>query len=354
MRIFTGLIALWIAGAAVPAAGKTYVDTKQRFSVDLPAGWNLTPMPGDRTGMAFKKEKAGAFALLRVTVRPMRAGETLDRSLDEATQQFKDEIGYTPLGDNPAQLGLFLAKRRSLSVYASGDKNTVRSVELVAMHAFGHVHIVHFEARDQDRKRFTKDFDRVTGSYEPKAGLALYAPLVGRWASLNGGPEMLLTENNAFTLGPMRGVYDADGGRLNLHVAEGKESYQYVLDDNVMVLESSNLDGPAQYQRQGAARFTAPGKKKKGKTGPVKRTHLVGKWRALDAPSTEPLVLELAQGGSVSFGPMSGRWRYKRGLLTITSTAGKTVTYTVSLLPNRKRMILGGGDLERDLFLERE
>jgi hypothetical protein len=49
---------------------------------------------------------------------------------------------------------------------------------------------------------------------------------------------------------------------------------------------------------------------------------------------------------------LSGRWRYSTGRLTITSTANVEVTYSASL--NDGKLILGGGDLDKEITLVRE
>lgn len=328
-----------------------YTDTKKRFSLKLPLGWRLHPTPGDTGGMMFRKDADGAFALFHVGVRPMRPRESLDDSLAEATRPLEAEIGYNHGADTPTSVGLHPGKRRSVTVFASGDRRTVRAVELYVVHAFGHVHTLHFETIDKERSRFARDQDRLTAAYEPSAGRALYGPLVGQWQSTAEGPALSLTEQNRFVLGPLAGTYQADGGQLVLHVPEGAERYRYQLKGRKLLLSSSNLEGVAEYERVGSARFETRSKAPK-KARALRREELIGRWKVLDAASTEPLTLQLAPSGSVAFGPLSGRWQYRRGLLTITSTGGETVTYHVSLAEGR--LLLGGGDLERELRLVRE
>ena len=59
----------------------------------------------------------------------------------------------------------------------------------------------------------------------------------------------------------------------------------------------------------------------------------------------------LSASGSVAFGGLAGSWRFSTGRLTITSTAGQTITYAASL--DGSKLLLSGGDLERELTLER-
>lgn len=353
MRLALATLAVLLLASPVLAKKdkSAYVDTKQRFSLKLPLGWRLHPMPGDTRGMMFRRDVDGVFAVFHVSVRPQRPGETLGDSLEEATRPLRAEIGFTQGQDVPTSVGLQPGMRRSLTVYASGDARTVRAVELYVLHAFGHVHTLHFESLDKERARFARDQDRLLGSYQARAGRKLYGQLVGQWDSTSGGPRLALTEEGRFSLGPLSGTWTTDGGKLSLHLEQGTERYRYALKGRRLTLHSPNLDAPMTYERSGSARFTADDDKP-AKAKPATRAELVGRWRVVDAASTEPLVLHLAPSGSVAFGPLSGRWQFSRGLLTITSTAGETVTYHASLHDGRLK--LGGGDLDREMTLVRE
>jgi hypothetical protein len=350
--VFATVLSLGVSAPADARKKKgQYTDTKKRFALELPSGWRLAPMPGDTSGMVFKKDVDGAFGLFRVSVRKIRAGETLSQSLNEALRPFAAEIGYTPGPELPASIGLFSGLRRPLTVYASGDRRTVRAVELHVTHAFGHVHTIHFEALEKDRPRFSRDTERMVASYRPMAGRSVVGKLVGRWENQAGGPTLLLDEQNLFSLGELNGTWSSDGGRLQLHVAEGTETYRMKLKGRSLTLSSPNLDEPMRYRRSGAARFEKDSGKKT-RAAKLTREELIGRWKVIDQASSDPLVLHLAPSGSVAFGPMSGSWRYKRGLLTIRSTAGETVTYTIS--KDGAYLVLGGGDLDRDMRLVRE
>jgi hypothetical protein len=332
---------------------KPYVDTKQRFSLELPNGWKLHPLPGDTSGMTFRRDEAGVFAILRVVVRPVKAGETPFDVLKGYCASFEDEIGYTPGTELPSTVGLIPSLHRSFTVLASGDKKTVRALDIHAVIAFGHVHILHFETLEREKKRFARDLDALVGNYRPEAGRKLYAPLVGVWKNDDGGPDLILAETGGFVLGPLDGAFVVDGGRLTLVVPDGREQYSYQQKERALVLSSPNLEADLRYTRSGSAHF---GPAKGGDDSPTRltREELIGRWRALDVPSTDPLVLVLARSGAVQFGPLSGQWRFARGLLTIESTQGRAITYTVSKDARGRRLTLGGGDLEREILLERE
>jgi hypothetical protein len=244
------------------------------------------------------------------------------------------------------------AVRRTLSVYASGDKETVRAIEVYALFAFGHVHLLHFETLEKKRAAYTRDLDRMLASYKALAGKGVYAPLAGTWINTGGGPDLVLEEDGGFKMGPLSGGYQADGARLTMFVAQGAEAYRYAVGASELVLSSPNLGGDLKFRRSGAQRIKLDDDKKPVTPGPLTREQLIGTWKVLDKESTDPLTLHLAASGSVAFGGLSGRWRYSTGRLTITSTANVTVTYSASL--NEGRLVLGGGDLDKELTLERE
>lgn len=336
--------------AAFPAAAKPYTDTKKRFSLEQPDGWGLAPLPGDTSGMIFRKTVDGIPGTLRVSVRPIDPGETPKQTLDALENAMKAELGYQPGSDLPTSVGLLPAMRRTFSVYASGDARTVRAIEVIALHAYGSVHLLHFETLQNKRSVYTRDLDKMIASYQALLGKDTYATLIGTWINLGGGPDLILEEDGRFQLGPLKGGYQADGGKMALHVADGGEVYRYLLVDNLLTLSSANLGDDMRFKRSGAQRVRS--EQAKTVAGPLTREQLIGTWRVIDAASTDVMKMQLGSTGSVAFGGLSGRWRYSTGRLTITSTQNVEVTYSASLTDGK--LVLGGGDLDRDLTLVRE
>lgn len=329
---------------------KPYTDTKKRFALDMPTGWQLAPMPGDTAGMMFRREIDGVPGILRVSVRSVVTGENVRDALDRFEAPFRAEIGYQAGADIPTSIGLFPGMRRNFTVFANGDSRTVRSVEVHIVQAFGSVHQIHFETLESSRSIFARDVEKFLASYEPLIGQGIYAPLVGTWRGENT-PDLILSEDGRFILDKINGTFAADGGVMVLRLPDGQESYRYKVDGNVLILSSNNL-GIKTYKRSGKALYSVPSKETATPAGAPKREELLGRWRVMNVASTEVYVLHLAPSGAVSFGPLSGQFRYERGLLTITSTAGETVTYHVSMQKGRLRM--GGGDLDKELELMRE
>jgi len=334
---------------ASPAGAKPYVDTKKRFALETAGGWEGAPLPGDVLGMNFRKKIDGVPASLHVMVQATKAGVSVKQTLDGVEAPFKDEIGYNPGTDFPVVIGGIQGTRRTLSVFASGDRQTVRAIELYAIHAFGYAHVLHVETLEKKRGAITRDVDRMLASYEALAGRGVAAPLAGVWMNTGGGPDLKLEPAGEFHMGALNGGWHADGGLLELRIPSGAEKYRYVQSGDTLTLSSPNLDRDMVFRRSGGAAVSAPGRA--ARSGPLSREELIGTWRVLDQAATEPLTMVLAASGSVSFGGLSGRWRFSTGRLTIASTAGETITYAASWSDGQ--LVLSGGDLDKELTLER-
>lgn len=339
-----------LVGLASPSHAKRYEDTRHRFSLDMPKKWRLAPIPADTQGMVFRRDVGDVPVTMRVAVRPLKPAETIEQSLADAVRPFSAEIGFKRLERTHVIVGLMTGLKRRFSVFANGDPNTVRVVEIAVLHAFGHVHVLHFDTLARTRRRVTRDHDHFLGTYKPKVGKSVYGPLVGKWTA-DGAPPLTLSADARFSLGQLAGTFSADGGRLSLHTPDGFERYRYWLRGAALKLESPALKGGQQTYRRAGSQLHRERTPERRKARALTAQDLHGKWRVLDQLASAPLVMQIAPSGSFAFGPMFGRWRYKNGLLTVTSASGQTVTYTLTRDGARLRM--GGGDLEQDVLLVR-
>ena len=350
------VVAMVFAVSAGAGKGGPYVDTKNRFEVALAPGWDLAPIPGDTTGMKFMRKVNGVPASLYVQVEKTAPGQTVKDTLDKAERRYKVDLGYNPGTDSDVEVNGVPATKRTLTVYASGDKTTVRAVEIIAVHAFGYAHTLHFETLERSKKTFARDLERMTTTFVPIVGKAVSGVLGGVWLNTQGGPDLTLDDDGAFTMGPLRGGWQADGGKLVLKIPAGAESYRYVLNDDTLILSSSNLDRDMLFRRSSTPRRTIAAstadKTPKARDTALSKEELYGSWVVADPKDTDPLRLQLASSGSVSFGGLSGRWRYSTGRITIQSTAGETMTYACSMTAGQ--LVLSSGDLDEPLTLRRE
>ena len=177
-----------------------------------------------------------------------------------------------------------------------------------------------------------------------------YAALIGEWAEVGQGTNMILKNNNDFEMAHLRGQYTADGGKIVLHLPSGRETFRYQVQDRTLSLFNSNLSEPQIFKRVALLATKKPSiPTTKAKT--IKRMQLYGKWRVVDQALSEPLTLFLSPTGTMAFGPMHGRWKYEHFRLTLTSVNGTERVYHLSLDGTRMRM--SGGDLEDEIILVR-
>lgn len=348
------LLLLLLSCLADPLAAKKaskspsdrFVDAKQRFSLRLPHGWELAPMPGDLHGMMFRRKIGEVPALFRAHVEKARDDDTLFLATDRLTRDFSQEIGYRKLTDLPTKVQGIDGLRRTHSVFLSGDRSVVRYAVDTVVLAFGYVHFLHFETTESSFASFKADLDSLLASYRPLVGRKVYQPLLGDWDLIGASQPLRLSLRSdlSYALGERRGHFRADGSRLTFISAEGRETFDYEAGQSSLVVRNDNLGGPMAYRRAGNPEpdlADVPVDKSA-------RPTLVGRWKVVD----DELELVLSPSGSVQFGPLSGHYRVKGALLTITSAAGVEMTYHTSL--HAGRLTLSGGDLDRPLLLERE
>lgn len=322
-----------------------FVDAKKRFSVRLPHGWELAPMPGDLYGMMFRRVLQDSPAIFHVHVEKSPGRESLEKAMQRLTKDFSGEIGYRNLGDLPVEVAGIPAMRRTHSVLLSGDQHVVRYAVDTVFFAYGFVHFLHFETTEAAFSLFNEDLKALLGHYQVRIGRSLYQGLVGDW-ELVGGQDLRLHlgADLNYRLGAHSGWFRANGKRLTLVSSEGRESFRYQLSEDSLVVRNANLGGPMVYKRTGSgapalAALTSD---------PHADDGIIGRWRVLDSD----LALILSPSGAVQFGPLSGRYTIKGHLLSITSASGVEVTYHFGLRAGR--LTLSGGDLDATLRLERQ
>ncbi|MBL91297.1 MAG: hypothetical protein CMH56_05720 [Myxococcales bacterium] len=331
-----------------PAVAKQYEDTKNRFALELAAGWQLAPVPLDTEGMVFKKEVDLSPGMLRVKVMPGATGDALASHVNRVLLPFKSEIGFKQESTRAVRINGIKGQKVIFTMFANGDARFVRRAQLNVLLAYGHVHVIYFECLQKAWRYFAPDLSHMLKRYEPRSGRDAYQLLVGEWADVIDGKKLRLGADNTFKMKHLEGIFTADGGQMVLFLKNGKERFRYRIKNGKLYLRNQNLGVDQVFQPI----------KLKNKTNknqnivagkPPDRDSLYGKWRVVDQALAEPLTLFLSPTGSMSFGPMNGRWTLTSHRLSLTSVNGIERTYHISIHQGRMRM--SGGDLDKELIL---
>lgn len=351
--IAASLLAM-LPGAAL-ADGKLFTDSRDRFQLSLPPGWELTPRPGDTEGMCFRRKGRDIPANLCVRVDALSPADNAATVMGSRNRMFERDLGYDKLAEAEVRFGDLRFLRRVHTAAINGDLEIKRySVDHVLL-AYGFAHYVHLETREGHYPEFSKDLESILKSYIPIAGRKLYQPLIGRWQMAGAAQplDLTLAPDQYFTLGNRTGLYRVDGRRLILTEPLGQESYKYTVQDDFLTLQGDGRE--AMSFRRGVG---GPGTKEedseearaKGRRAlKVTRELVVGSWVVVEGGDSFEMVL--AESGSMRFGPMNGRYELKGNLLTIESVTGVRVTYHLSY--DGKRLRMTGGDLDKALVMER-
>lgn len=345
-----------VLAAGLCRADKPFTDSRDRFKLTLPPGWELAPQPGDTEGMVFRRRAGDVPGIVSVKVSLATATDAHGVVMDKRVKPFEREIGYDKLQEGEAKVGDFRALRRVHTVFLNGDSELKRySVDHVLL-AYGNAHYIHFETAEGHYKDFQRDLDAMLRTYAPLAGRATYAAVVGRWQQVGGGegPALVLAPDQFFELGARNGTYRADGKRLTFIETLGQEQFRYLVDEDVLTLQGDRLKEPVSYRRDRAGvRMSRKSDEEQEADArralKITRELVVGAW--VVAEGGDAFEMLLSEGGAFRFGPMTGRYTLKDNLLSVESASGVRVTYHLSHDGKRLRMM--GGDLDKPLVLER-
>ncbi|MBI5495564.1 MAG: hypothetical protein HY904_11120 [Deltaproteobacteria bacterium] len=351
------LLAAALLAAGTAHADKVYKDARDRFRLTLPTGWELTPMPGDTEGMVFRRRVGDVPGILSVKVAPATPSDTHTSVMDARTRSFQRELGYDRQTELEVKVANLKALRRTHTVFLNGDENIKRYAVDHVVFAYGYAHYVHFETADGHYPSFTKDLQALLASYQPLAGRKLYEPLIGRWQMVGGpagdGGALTLNADQFFQLGTRSGLWRADGKRLMLTEPLGTETFRYIVDDQVLTLQSDTLKEPVSYRRAAGGPKVAEdddvARARANRALKMSQEQVVGSWMVVEGGDS--FEMSLTESGAFRFGPMGGRYELKGNMLSVESNSGVRVTYYLTF--DGKRLRMSGGDLDRPLVLER-
>jgi hypothetical protein len=234
-----------------------FQDNFKRFTLELPEGWHFSPVAGDDSGAAFKKDghAVPAHAMVRVFAA---GGETLDSLVRESGAAVAKEPGYQLISEGQSALAGQPAYRRRVSYFINGDKNMVKLAEDRMLVAGDKAYVVHVETLASAFNTYEKDFDALfagfaiaaTGGGEVGAEL-LKGPFIGKWAMV--GSESTLFELRAdgtFDLDGTPGTYRVQSNELWALPQGGEEErFDWKVKGDELTLTSPNLGEPMRYKR---------------------------------------------------------------------------------------------------------
>lgn len=345
-----GLVALALVMASSVSAkkNKTYNDPKDRFTVGLPSGWSASPVPGESSGMVFKLQTKSRFAIIRVEIVENTKLQTVDELLTERTARIRDELSARVTGRSEVRLG----DKTPLPVLKleTQKENGSRSIRLAGFMKFNRIHILRYDSPGSFRER---DFEKFAASYlasRPKEKRVRGFYKV--WRSLDGGPTLALGADNIFLLGELEGVFYASPGRLRLRIPTGTETYRVTLDDDVMVLESPNLDGPSRYQATGSTLGARDEKLARSRTAKEVSALLIGEWDGEQRADALGRI-RFRKSGVASVDGKTATWRYRRGRLHFRFSRRKSMTFTMAMSDSGKILTLTDAKSQREHRLQR-
>ena len=244
------LILLVAATVATP-----FIDATERFSLDLPGGWEQGPMPAGASGASFRCTVKDRMALAAVRVVPAAgmSAAALVRKLGEAMET---QPGFRLLEEGSAELAGRPAARRRYAVYVDGNPDLVKTAEDRAIVADGKGYVIHVESLSSSFYDFELDFQHVYDTFRlgAKAGpRGASHPVVGTWL-MDGraGTFLELRADGSFDLAGTAGTYAVRGDALRMWMTGGgMEEFAFRLAGDGLVLSGPNLPEPIRYHRSG-------------------------------------------------------------------------------------------------------
>jgi hypothetical protein len=301
-----------VCGLALSAP---FTDVQGRFTLDLPEGWQFTPLPGDTAGAAFARKAADMFASAAVRMVPVDPASSPQVWATALVKAVEKTPGFKLTMKDDAKLGGANAARRRYMVFVDGDPKRPKVAEDRVVVQDGVAIFVHVETLDDSFALFEPDFAQIFGTLAlgkgGPAAIGNAGPLVGKWLMKDTPDTFLdLKPDGTFDLAGTSGTYQVQGDLLITRQATGAvENFNFRLEGDELALASPNFDEPMRYVRVGAAPGAA------GIVGPM----LVGRWVG---PGHK---LELKANGQAVLDKQTGVYHVKGAILTLTFGSKKVV-----------------------------
>ncbi|MBI5511092.1 MAG: hypothetical protein HY903_20205 [Deltaproteobacteria bacterium] len=232
-----------------------FTDVQNRFTIDLPVGWEFAPLPGDTSGAAFVRRIDERFASASVRLVPVGPGVTAQAWIGALLAAVERQPGFKLLMKDDAALGRDMAARRRYVVLVDGDQGRPKVSEDRVVVGRGVLFVAHVETLDAAFAIFEPDFAKIFASFAP-AGSAAPAvrelgAVVGKWL-MKDTPDTTfeLRQDGTFDLAGVTGTFRIEGDLLLTRQANGaEENFNYRVEGQELVLSSPSFDEPMRYVR---------------------------------------------------------------------------------------------------------
>ena len=221
-------LALAACLSAAPSSPATYLDTQKRFTLQLPAGWEVAPLPHDMGGMSFHRRRGGALALLGVQVFHFPTAVGLAEFDARVLAAYDQELGFAPQPNSSGatQVAGRPAMRRRFVLQVAPGRKVFKLVEQHTLVVDQTGYAINCEALAEsfgafagdcraliDSFRPAQDIDSLPHRHRPAEKLAA-RHLIGRWQG--GSHALRLTPGGEVVLDQLEGTWRIDQGTLVL------------------------------------------------------------------------------------------------------------------------------------------
>ena len=234
-----------LAAVIAPAAPATpFEDIHHRFHLELPAGWQFAPQPGDNGGAAFRRTVDGAFLNGMVRVMPFTDDVELTAFVERIVAASTSEPGYREQFAERCRVAGYTGHCRRYIALVNGDPHLAKMAEqrLVVHNRVGYV--VHVEALAEAFVGYERDVQALLRSFAlgptPKASAPRRHPhmsdLNGAFRSRSGAHTLELTPGGTLVLDGNAGTYRVDQGTLVATFAQDTQVFGLDFAGDALVL----------------------------------------------------------------------------------------------------------------------
>jgi hypothetical protein len=314
-----------------------FVDTQERFTIDLPAGWKFTPQPGDTLGATFQRDMEGVLGHVFVKVLPAGEGIELGAYVARLAAAVESEPGYRLLANELDILSGLPAVRRRYVVFINGDPKWPKMAEDRVALSGNKAYVLHAETLAEAYGNFEDELSAMFASFRVKGAAPVAtrpkdagASLAGRWLMAEDTSTVFdLKKDGTFDLAGTPGVWKVQDDALVLLTPGGSEErFRWKLRGGELELTGAGLTEPIRYVRPG---------------GGDKPT---GKWKSAEH------TLHLAPSGAATLDKEGGRWTLEDGAIVLKLGRDKR-RVVLSYRIEAGKLYVTGGPFASEQALER-